>query len=183
MGKNRLARIMIALSLAAVPAEARQWSPAPQAAAADYTQIVHVKPNGQLVFVWWVVPEIFAPMPNTQALLNVLSRYTVIGVAQGRPAANGALAMDPVQPVQITDQSGRSYSPLAENSLPADVTQAIATLQAIARQNPPLAPIAQGIRWFVFQADTIHSCAPGKVSVPFGGETYIYDTPVPGCVK
>jgi hypothetical protein len=179
--KNWMACAAMAVTLVAAPVEARQWGQGP-AAALDYSQIVHVKPNGQLVLVWWVVPEIFAPMPNTQALLNVLSRYVVLGVAQGRPGANGAMAMETIPPVQITDQMGRSYMPLADNALPPDVSQAISTLQAISRQSP-LGPIAQGIRWFVFQADTIHSCAPGKVSVPFGGETYTYDTPVPGCTK
>lgn len=178
--KNWLAGTAIAITLVA-PVEARQWGNGPPAAL-DYSQIVHVKPTGELVLVWWVVPEIFAPMPNTQALLNVLSRYVVVGVAQGRPGANGAIAMETVPTVQIADQTGRNYSPLAENALPADVSQAIQTLQAISRQSP-LGPVAQGIRWFVFQADTIHSCAPGKVSVPFGGETYTYDTPFPGCAK
>ena len=112
----------------------------------------------------------------------MLSRYVVIGVAQGRPGANGAMTTETVPAVQIMDQTGRTYSPLPDNSLPTDVSQAIAALQAISRQSP-LGPIAQGIRWLVFQADTIHSCAPGKVSVPLGGETYTYDTPVPGCAK
>jgi hypothetical protein len=39
------------------------------------------------------------------------------------------------------------------------------------------------MRWFVFDGSTIHSCQPGKLSVPYGGETYIYDTPIPGCAK
>src|SRR5437764_6136075 len=152
--KSWLLSAAIAMSVVTASVEARQWSPEPRAAALDYAQIVHVKPNGQLVLVWWVVPEIFAPMPNTQPLLNVLSRYVVLGVAQGRPGANGAMAMDPVPAVQITDQAGRAYSALPENALPADVSQAIATLQAIARQSP-LGPVAQGIRWSVFQGDAI----------------------------
>lgn len=182
--KNWLVLSAVAISLFAAPTDARQWrpSPDPHAAALDYTQIVDTKPNGQFVLMWWVVPEIFAPMPNTQTLLSVLSRYVVVGVAQGRPGANGAMTMDTVPPVQIADQTGRGYAPLADNALPADVTQAISILQAISRQSP-LGPIAQGIHWFVFQADTIHSCAPGKVSVPFDGEPYTYDTPVPGCGK
>ena len=180
--KSWLLSAGLAMSVVTASVEARQWSPEPRAAALDYAQIVHVKPNGQLVLVWWVVPEIFAPMPNTQPLLNVLSRYVVLGVAQGRPGANGTMTMDTVPAVEITDDMGRSYAPLADNALPPDVSQAIATLQAISRQTP-LGPIAQGIRWFVFQADGVHSCGPGALSVPFGGETYNYDTPVPGCTK
>jgi hypothetical protein len=39
------------------------------------------------------------------------------------------------------------------------------------------------MRFFTYDGSTIHSCMPGKLTVPFGGETYTYDTPIPGCPK
>jgi hypothetical protein len=163
-------------------ADARQWEPAPQMAALDYSQISHIKPNGQVVLLWWIVPEIFMPNANNQALLNVLSHYVVLGVVQARPGGNGGLTFDPVPTLQIADQASRSYSPLPDNMLPADVSQALTTVENLARQTP-VAPLAQGMHWFVYQADTIHSCASGRMSVAFSGETYTFDTPIPGCPK
>lgn len=176
-----LAALSIALLLGG-SATARQWSPDVHASALDYSQIVHVRPTGEVVLVWWVVPEIFMPNANNQMLLNVLSRYVVIGAADGRPGPNGQLAFQNVPPLQIMDQMSRNYAPMPDNALPPDVAQAVATLQSLARQSP-LGPIAQGMRWFVYQADTIHSCMPGRLSVPLAGETYTYDTPIPGCTR
>ncbi|HEX5282365.1 MAG TPA: hypothetical protein VFW28_19965 [Micropepsaceae bacterium] len=151
-------------------------------AALDYSQISHIKPNGQVVMLWWIVPEIFMPNANNQSLLNVLSHYVVLGVVQGRPGPNGALAFDPIPPLQITDQASQIYSPIPDNMLPADVSQALATVENLARQTP-VAPLAQGMHWSVYQADTIHSCGQGRMSVALAGETYIFDTPIPGCPK
>ncbi len=173
------------LSLALLPgssAMARQWSPDVHAQALDYSQIVHVRPTGEVVLVWWVVPEIFTPNANNQALLGVLSRYIVLGVADGRAGPNGQLAFENLPPVQIMDQMSHDYSPLPENALPADVAQAVTTLQGLAMQSP-LGPIAQGMHWLVYQANTVHSCMPGRLSVPVAGVTYTYDTPIPGCPK
>jgi hypothetical protein len=161
---------------------ARQWSPDAHSQALDYSQVVHVKPSGELVLVWWVVPEIFMPNANNQALLGVLSRYVVLGIADGRSGPNGAMAFDNLPAVQITDQMSRSYSPLPENALPADVSQAIATLRGLAQQSP-LGPIAQGMHWLVYQANTVHSCMLGRLSVPVAAVTYTFDTPIPGCAK
>jgi len=163
-------------------ADARQWEPAPQMAALDYSQISHIKPNGQVAFLWWIVPEIFMSNPNNQSLLNVLSHYVVLGVVQGRPNPNGGLAFDPVPTLQITDQASHSYSPLPENMLPADVNQALTAVQNLSRQTP-VAPLTQGMHWFVYQADTIHSCTAGRMSVALAGETYSFETPIPGCAK
>ena len=160
---------------------ARQWNPDAHASAFDYSQISHVKPSGEIVLLWWVVPEIFTPNANNRSLLDVLSRYVVIGAAHGRPGANGALSFENLPMLQIMDQNARTFSPLPDNGLPPDVTQAIANLQGLSAGQ--LGPIAQGMRWFVYQADSIRSCSPGRLAVPLAGETYTYDTPIPGCVK
>jgi len=182
MKKHWLLAAPAMLTLCSGIADARQWDPPPQMAALDYSQISHIKPNGQVVMLWWIVPEIFMPNPNNQALLNVLSHYVILGVVQGRPNPNGGLTFDPVPALQIADQASHSYSPMPENMLPADVGQALTTVQNLARQTP-VAPLAQGMHWFVYQADTIHSCAPGRMSIALGGETYTFDTPIPGCPK
>jgi len=183
---NRLLRFAGLSSLTVLtlltPALARQWNPDSRGAAVDYTQILHTKGPGQVVFVWWVVPETFAGAPNAQGLQDALSRYVVIGVADGRATGPGVpMNFTQIPDLKITDTMGRQLSPLAANATPPEMTQAIATLQGLARQN--LGPVGQGMRWFVYDGSMIHSCQPGKLSVPYGGETYTYDTPIPGCAK
>jgi hypothetical protein len=163
------------------PASARQWNPDARVAALDYTQILHAKPNGEIVFMWWAVPENFPNDPNSQIIKDVLSRYVVIGIAHGRSNPGGTLSFDNIPEFRIADQTSRSLAPLPANATPPEVTQTISTLQTLARQS--IASIGQGMRWFVFDGSTIHDCAAGKMSVPFGGETYTYDTPIPGCAK
>jgi len=183
---NRLLRCAGILSLAVLalttPASARQWNPDSRGSALDYTQILHAKGTGQVVVVWWVVPETFIGAPNAQSIQDALSRYVVVGISEGRATAPGApMSFTQIQDLKIADASGRQLSPLAANAMPPEVTQTIATLQGLARQN--LGPIGQGMRWFVYDGSTIHSCQSGKMSVPYGGETYIYETPIPGCAK
>jgi hypothetical protein len=183
--KTRLSHCVAFLPLSVLlllsPASARQWNPDSRGAALDYTQILHAKGNGEIVVVWWVVPETFSSVPNSQPIQDVLSRYVVVGVADGHAGANGAMSYGNVADLKITDQTARSLSPLPENVTPPEVTQAISTLQALGRQS--LGPVGQGMRWFVFDGSTIHSCTPGKMSVPYGGETYTFEAPIPGCAK
>jgi hypothetical protein len=164
----------------ASPAAARQWNPDTRGASLDYTQIVHAKANGEIILVWWAVPETFPGDANTKVLKDVLARYVIIGVAHGHNGAGG-VSLDPVGDLKITDQSSRELSPFAANVTPAEVTQALTTLQALGRQS--LGPLGPGMRWFAFESSMIHSCTAGKISVPFGGEIYTYDTPIPGCAK
>jgi hypothetical protein len=162
---------LVALS----PASARQWNPDARAAAADYTQIIHAKPNGEFVFLWWAAPEAFPNDANTQMLKDVLSRYVFIGVAHGRNNGTG-LAFDNIADLRITDAMGRQLTPIPASAAP-EVAQALGALQALQT------PMRPGTHWFVFEGSTIHSCMAGKLSVPFAGETYTYDMPIPGCPK
>ena len=167
--------------LAVPPASARQWNPDARAASLDYTQIFHQKSPGEVVFLWWVTPEAFPAGSNNQTIQDVLSRYIVLGIAHGRTSTAGQMSFDPIDGLRITDATSRSLPPLPANAMPPELSQAIASLLMLARQS--LGPMGQGIRFFVFDGSTIHTCAPGKMTVPFDGETYIYDTPIPGCPK
>ncbi len=182
---NRLLRLagLSALAIWALmtPTSARQWNPDARSIAGDYTLILHPKGTMQFVAVWWAVPEAFAGTPLAQSMQDALSRYVVIGIADGRPGSGGQMSFTPIPDLKIADATGRQLSPLAANATPPGVTQAIATLQGLARQS--LGPLERGIRWLVFDGSTIHSCQPGKLSVPYGGEIYTYDTPIPGCAK
>jgi hypothetical protein len=175
------AMVLAVAGLTITPASARQWNPDARGAALDYSQIVHAKSPGEVVVVWWVTPEAFPPGVNNQVIQDVLSRYVVLGIAHGRTSNTGQMSFDPFADLRIADSTARSLAPLSANAMPPEVMQTIGGLQALARQS--LGPIGQGIRWFVFDGSTIHACSPGKMSVPLDGETYTYDTPIPGCPK
>ena len=168
------------LTAAATPLSARAWKPDARASALDYSQIVDSRKNGDLVMVWWVVPDIFPAAPNTKAMHDILSRYTVVGIVHGK-STGGKVAFEPVATLTIADAMGHKYAPLAAAAVPPALGTALASLQAMVRQS--LGPTGEGVRWFVFDASTVHACAPGRFSVPYGGETYVYDTPIPGCAK
>jgi hypothetical protein len=167
--------------LAVPPVTARQWNPDARAASLDYTQIFHQKSPGEIVFLWWVTPEAFPAGSNNQTIQDVLSRYIVLGIAHGRTSTAGQMSFDPIDDLRISDATLRSLPPLPANAMPSELAQTIASLQMLARQS--LGPMGQGIRFFVFDGSTIHTCAAGKMTVPFDGETYTYDTPIPGCPK
>jgi hypothetical protein len=168
--------------LLVTPASARQWSPDAKAAALDYTQILHSKGGGsEIVFLWWVVPETFPASPNSQPVLDALSRYVILGIAHGHSNPGAPMSFDNIADLRIADSTSRSISALGTNLIPPEAAQALGSVRTLAQQS--LGPIGQGMRWFVFDGSTIHSCAAGKMSVPFAGETYTYDTPIPGCGK
>jgi len=175
------ATVLALACLTISPGSARQWNPDARGAALDYTQIVHAKAPGEVVVVWWVTPEAFPPGVSTQIIQDVLSRYVVIGIAHGQTGTSGQMSFDQIADLRITDSTARSLAPLAASAMPPEVRQTIDGLQALGRQS--LGPIGQGIRFFVFDGSTIHACTPGKMSVAFDGETYTYDTPIPGCPK
>jgi hypothetical protein len=173
---TRAAMAGLLAALAVSPAAARQWNANGQGAAVDYTQIIDTKTNGEFVFVWWPVPEAFPNDPNTQVIKNVLGRYIFVGIARGRNGGAG-MSFFAITDLKIADGMSRQLSPLAGNTLPPEVAQTLTALQAIQH------PMRQGLRWFVFDGSTIHACMSGKLSVPFEGVTYTFDTPIPGCAK
>jgi len=52
-------------------------------------------------------------------------------------------------------------------------------VQAILQKS--IGPMGQGFRWFVFEGGAVHACETGGLSVAYDGETYTYETPIPGC--
>ena len=39
------------------------------------------------------------------------------------------------------------------------------------------------MRWSIYETGTVSACQPGKLVVIYDGESYSFDTPMPGCVK
>jgi len=168
------------LAALAAPASSRTWKPDAKAAAQDYAQIIHSKPNGDIVMVWWLVPQLVPTLPQAQ---QVLDNYVIVGVGEGHVAPTGTMSFAAIDSLGANDGGGRALKFLTMNDIPPAITGLLSGLQAALNQS--LGAMGQGIHWFVFEAGGVHACGPGPggLSIPFEGETYTYETPIPSCPK
>ncbi len=104
-----------------------------------------------------------------------------IGVVEARANPTGTLSFSPIDTLNANDADGAPLKHMTPNEVPPTLTGLLAALQAGLAQS--LGPMGQGIHWFVFDGGGVHSCGKGGFSVPFDGETYTYETPIPGCPK
>jgi hypothetical protein len=169
----RAALLAVATTVLAAPAGARPWKPTPQALAQDYLQIQQVKANSELVLLMWIAPPMIA-QPQFSAILD---KYVVIGVAHGRPGVGGLL-FDDIPTLEVKDDGGNALKPVADKDLPADAAQSIQILTGSIKQATGM--VGQGVHFFVFEGN-VHACEKGRLVVPYDGEEYTFDTPVPGC--
>jgi hypothetical protein len=172
-------KTMLVLALAglsAMPAAARLWKPTPQQAAIDYTVISHNKGADGRVIVQWVASTAMTG-PTMQQLMD---KYVVISVAHSRQGASGVTTYDDIEGVQVTDGQGNALKQVPDDQIPPSLVGMFATSDAIMRRN------TQGTgkqRWSVYESGSVHPCGPGKLQVTYDGETYTWDTPLPGCPK
>jgi len=91
----------------------------------------------------------------------------------------GTMTYAPINELQATDNSGNALTPLVGDNIPPAAQGALVTLQGVLKKM--IGPMGEGIHWFVFEAGAVHSCEKGGLVIAYDGETYTYDTPVPGC--
>jgi hypothetical protein len=155
-------------------ATSRVWKQTPVVIARDYAQIVDQRSPNEFVMLWWLVPE---QIPEQQ----IVFRDVLSGAVHARADAAGTVSFDDASSVQVTDDKGQQLALLSNEAVPPTITGALATLQAALSQSA--GPLGRGIRWFVYKGGSVHSCEKGRMSVELAGETYTYDTPIPGCPK
>lgn len=185
------ARMSVALIFVAAAASclgastwARPWKPTPAALAQNYTIILDNRgkhdPSGELemVLLLWFVPQLSPESPPTQALLD---KYVFIGISHAYIPVGGNMRYEAIDALEARDGDDKPLTLLTGNQLPPAMVGLRATADAFFRQS--LGPMGQGVHWFVFDGGAVHACGKGRLSVPFAGETYTYDTPIPGCPK
>jgi len=161
--------------LAAMPASARPWKPTPVKMAQDYLLIQDDRGHGEMVMVVWFAPK----MAGQEApAAGVLDKYVVLAVVHGRPGMGG-LVFDEVKDLAVKDNDGDPLKPIAEKDIPSDLAPFLMTVAMIYKSS--LGALGQGIHFFVFEPGKVHSCQKGGLSLDFAGETYTFDTPIPGC--
>jgi len=167
--------------IALSPASSRDWKATPEAIAMNYATIQDNRGKGELVVLIWFVPQMAAPGSNGAGIVSaMLDKYVVITVVHGRLVpATGGMSFDDIATLAANDQDDNPLTLVPKDSLPPVNIAMLASLEALFRQS--LGPMGSGMKTFIFDTGALHSCKKGRLSVPFAGETYTWDTPIPGC--
>ena len=179
-GASRLEVALVVLSLAicllsSSSAWARMWKPSATVVAQDYAQIIDSRSNDDIIIVWWLLPQMF-PDKGAQ---EIVSKNVIFGVLKAHVSSDVTFSFAEVDHLEVKRSDGTSLTPLSGDQIPPTVAGTLATIEAGLRQG--LGAMGRGIHWFVFDGTDVDSCAKGGLSVPFAGEVYTYETPVPGC--
>jgi hypothetical protein len=168
--------VAMAVVLGASPSWARLWKPTPQQLAADYLTLIHNKGSEGRVTVSWVAASAAIGVVFQQ----LMEKYVVISIVHARTEPDGTTSWDDVQGVQVTDGNGQALKEVPLDEAAPAIAGFTASATAILRQN------SQGkgkVHWGIYQAGSVNACRPGKLLVSYDGETYSFDTPIPGCQK
>ena len=158
------------------PAWARLWKPTPAQLALDYVTINHNKgADGHVVIGWMASPTMSSP-----TMKPLLDKYVVIFITHTRPTPAGPVSYDDVQGVRVTDGSGQPLKEVPGDAVPPSLVGITASANASIRQS------SQGagkMYWGIYETGSVNACQSGKLLVNYDGETYNFDTPLPGCEK
>lgn len=157
------------------PASARPWKPLPKTLAMDYGVITDVRPNNEVIIVIWFASPMAPESPEAQALLD---KYVLLGVADAHITAAG-ITFDPIDTPQPLDTNGKPLSALQSDKIPPDLGAVLAKSGDMLSKS--MGQFGAGVHLFAYEDADVHSCEKGRLSVPYGGEVYTFDTPFPGC--
>lgn len=178
--RKRAAALLMAtgacVALLAAPASGRPWKPAPAQQASDYLTITHNKPGELIIIIW-----LGSPMMTSEASRQMLEKNIVIGIVDAHVAAAGTMSFQPIDRLQVLDETNTPLAVVTAETLTPVLAGVMTATQTLYRQS--LGAMGQGIHWFVFDAGKVHACGKGLLSIPYAGEIYTYETPVPGCPK
>ena len=169
--------VTLGLAVVATAAQSRPWKPTASALAMDYAQIIDRRSAHDLVILMWLPsPSLEHASVETQELLD---KYVVLGLVHGHMLVGGSMSFDPIDHVEASDGDGKRLELLTGDAIPPLGQGALAGLQAMLKK--ALGPMGQGIQWFVFEGGAVRACETGGLSIAYDGETYTYETPIPGC--
>lgn len=159
---------------AADPALARQWKQTPAAQAMDYAEIVDRQEKDMAVLLWITAPAF--PVLNKDGLLD---KYVILGAVHGKFVAGADLTSVPVDTLEARDGSGNALKLVKAEDYPPMIAGMATMMKSM--MGSSLGPIGKGLQVFVFKAGSVDACKPGKLVVPFIGQDYSWNTPIPGC--
>lgn len=162
-------------------ASSRSWKATPNAMARDYATINDTRPNGELVLLMWFVPPMVQPSATgATVLVATLQKYVVMMAVHGHlDKTTGTISFDDINTLEARDQADKPLTLVARSDLPPATTGMLAGVEALFRQS--FGAMGNGMKMFVFEAGGVDACKKGRLSISLAGETYTWDTPIPGC--
>jgi hypothetical protein len=161
----------------ATPAQARLWKPERESLAQDYAIITDIRKSHDVISVFWLAPPL---APGSPAAQLILERYVIIGVSHVKQdTVTGKTESTNLDAVEARDNDGKPLTLLEGDKVPPTVAAVISGIGGVARQ--AMGVTGTGMRFFAFDAGNVRACGKGRLSVAYVGETYTYDTPIPGC--
>jgi hypothetical protein len=144
----------------------------------NYLQIVDSRDGRDVIMIWWLAPPMFDETARTSLL--VLDQYFVVGFVHGQVNTGGTITYDSSDAPVVTGNDGVPMKLLTSDAIPPTVTGLLAGVQASLGQS--IGALGKGIQWDTFTGPA-RACSKGNISIAYAGETYTYDTPIPGCPK
>lgn len=120
-------------------------------------------------------------MIEDSAAADIFDRYVLIGVAHAHMSSLGLFSFDKIDFLMVKDSEAKPLQLLTGDEIPPTIVGALSLMEASLSRS--LGQFGKGIHWFVFTGGSTHACGSSGISIPFAGETYTYDTPMPGCPK
>jgi hypothetical protein len=90
-----------------------------------------------------------------------------------------SFSFDDVGAPDVKDQSGKQLIAVAREELSPKTAGTLTVMETMFRQS--FGAMGKGMKLFIFKPDGVSSCGKGGLSVGFAGETYTWETPIPGC--
>jgi hypothetical protein len=181
---HRASAVLVAatlLGMGITTGSARIWKPSPEKVSRDYATINDVRPNADLVLLMWFVPGMIQPdAAGAAAVKAILQKYVVLVAVHGTfDKTTASYSFDDVDQLQAKDQNQQPLAPISRSDLPPATIAVLSALEAMFRQTA--GAMGKGMKVFVFDAGAVNSCMQGGLTVPLAGETYTWETPIPGC--
>lgn len=175
----RLAALFLVLAVAfggaATSAQARQWKPSLQAQVSDYLEILDQR-EGHFILVWWLASPMIPNNPTAAALFD---KYVVIVALHAEMDAAAVASYQKIASLDVEDGNHQALTPVPEDKVPPTLTGALAAMGAAFKQL--LGAMGQHVQYFVYESGGVNACRHGRLFVYYNGESYSYDTPIPGC--
>src|SRR6516164_4442036 len=110
---------LAAILLTAVsPGSSRPWKPDAKAISEDYAQILHHKANGEIVLLWWIVPQtVQAPSAS-----QILDQYVIIGIVNAHIMPTGQMTFANFGTLDANDANGKPLKLLGSSEIPPAIT-------------------------------------------------------------
>jgi hypothetical protein len=161
------------------PASARTWKTTSVDLAREFAIIDDQRTPQELVRVIWLTPKMVPLGQGSVLAKELLTDYLVIGIIH-LVISEGGNVNYPTIISPIIELRGRgALPPTAIDALNPEASKFIVAIQEFMSKS--FGEMGEGMHWSIYNGDGIDSCRTGEIIVPYDGERYNYNLPIPGC--